>query len=85
MSKYQEEETNMKNMPHALQQDFSIDHITNRVISEIIVLSDYRKLGISHLFSISGMHVSLFLFVRCHQCRCDESLSLVSCLSQHQE
>ena len=37
---------NTKNMPKAPQRDFSIDHITNRVISEIIVLSDYRKVGI---------------------------------------
>ena len=30
---------------------------------DIDIMEDYRKLGISHLFSISGMHVSLFLFV----------------------
>ena len=36
----------LKDMPEAPKRDFSIDRITNRVISEIIVLSDYRKVGI---------------------------------------
>ena len=50
MSKYQEEQINTKNMPHAPKRDFSINHITNRVISEIIVLSDvgtdFRKVSV---------------------------------------
>lgn len=37
-------------MPKAPQRDFSINHITNRVISEIIVLSevgtDFRKVSV---------------------------------------
>ena len=49
MSKYQEA-NNIKNMPKAPQRDFSINHITNRVISEIIVLSevgtDFRKVSV---------------------------------------
>ena len=43
-------EINTKNMPHAPQQDFSINHITNRVISEIIALSevgtDFREVSV---------------------------------------
>ena len=50
MSKYQEEQISTKNMPQAPQRDISIDHITNRVISEIIVLSeadtDFRKVSV---------------------------------------
>lgn len=50
MSKYQEEAINIKNMPQAPQQDFSINHITNRVISEIIALSevgtDFREVSV---------------------------------------
>ena len=38
MSKYQEEAINIKNMPQAPQRDFSINHITDCVISEIISL-----------------------------------------------
>ena len=30
---------------------------------DIDIMEDYRKLGISHLFSVSGMHASLFLCV----------------------
>ena len=49
MSKYQEA-INTKNMPQAPKRDFSIDHITNRVISEIIVLSeagtDFREVSV---------------------------------------
>lgn len=50
MPKYQEEESNIKNMPRVPERDFSIDHITNRVISEIISLSevgtDFRKVSV---------------------------------------
>lgn len=50
MSKYQEETINIKNMPQAPQRDFSIDHITNRVISEIISLpevgTDFREVSV---------------------------------------
>jgi len=50
MSKYQEEQINTKNMSHAPKRDFSINHITDCVISEIIVLSeagtDFRKVSI---------------------------------------
>lgn len=49
MSKYQEA-INTKNMPQAPKRDFSINHITNRVISEIIVLSevgtDFREVSV---------------------------------------
>lgn len=49
MSKYQEA-INTKNMPHAPKRDFSINHITNRVISEIIVLlergTDFREVSV---------------------------------------
>lgn len=50
MSEYQEEQINTKNMPHAPRRDFSIDHITNCVISEIIALSevgtDFREVSV---------------------------------------
>ena len=50
MSKNQEETINIKNVTQAPQRDFSIDHITNRVISEIISLSevgtDFREVSV---------------------------------------
>ena len=50
MSKYQEEAINIKNMPQAPQRDFSINHITDCVISKIITLSevgtDFREVSV---------------------------------------
>ena len=48
--KSQIEEIDIKNMPQSPQRDFSINHITDCVISEIIALSetgtDFRQISV---------------------------------------